>query len=96
MRRTSPDATTKGVGQAVMHSMSAVAKAGLAAKQAATPSLFRTRPVAASCSVTMTSADAELIDAKMAMREAESPAAVATTCMATHVFKIYIIPRILT
>lgn len=78
-RKTSPNATTNGVGQTAMHVMSPAAKAGLAASEHATPSLFKTRPVAASWSVAMTKADAELMEAKIAMRDAESPAAEATT-----------------
>lgn len=79
MRRTSPDATVKGVGASAMAAMRAADTAGLSASAGARPSRLIRRPVAASCSAAMTTADALLICANSAMRAWALCAAAATT-----------------
>ena len=85
LRRTSPEATTRGVGETAIASMSAAAKVGLSVSAVASPRCFSSRPVAASCRSAMTKADAEFMDPNSAIREAASLAAEDTTCVhSTH------------
>lgn len=77
---TSPPPTTAAEGCTDMTAMRPAAKIADAARAVGSLRCVSRKPVAKSCSAAMTKADTELMVAKIAIREAESAAADATTC----------------